>query len=474
MPELAGVSFARRCSLSRDRFPVALLFCGLFLAACLMPAQSDTWWQLRAGEWTWDAGRPMLRDEFTHTVEGQPWPNHEWLSNLLFFLVYKAGGLPLLTAVCAAAVTLAWALAFRLTRGPVILRVALTGAGALLSSPAWCLRPQVLTLTMVAITLTMLIERRRLWLLPGLFVVWANLHGAVALGGVMVFAAWLAHAAHDRRALPRFTLIAFLCLMATAVTPLGFTLWLEVPHSLGRLQDYGVIEWRPPSLANPLDLPFFAVAAILGGLAFQRRARLSSIRRLTLTLAAGLLFVLATRSLRNVPPFMIVALAAISDLFAREDAPARETPRRMLVLNAATLAIVGVGGVLFISNAWSTPLPRLGWKPVEPVTLSAIQACEGRLYNRYDEGGFLIWFLRDRKVFIDSRQDPFPPELVRAHIDMERTGEYSRLFARYDIACALTPTTSPLAQSLARDGWSAIEAGEGWAVFSRAKQTRSD
>ena len=68
------MSFARQGSLSRDRFPVALLFSGLFLAACLMPAQSDTWWQLRAGEWTWQSGQPMLRDEFTHTVAGQPWP----------------------------------------------------------------------------------------------------------------------------------------------------------------------------------------------------------------------------------------------------------------------------------------------------------------------------------------------------------------------------------------------------------------
>jgi hypothetical protein len=285
----------------------------------------------------------------------------------------------------------------------------------------------------------------------------------------MVFATWLAHLVLDRAALPRFTVIAFLCLMATAATPLGFTLWLEVPHSLGRLQDYGVIEWRPPSLANSFDLAFFAVAAALGALAFRRRATLFSLRRLTLTLAAGLLFVLATRSLRNVPPFLIVALAAISDLLALEEAQARETPPRMLVLNAATVAIVCVGGVLFIANAWSTSLPRLGWKPVEPVTLSAIQACEGRLYNRYDEGGFLIWFLRERKVFIDSRQDPFPPELVRAHIDMERTGEYSTLFARYDIGCALTPVASPLAQSLGRDGWSAMQAGEGWAVYSKAR-----
>jgi hypothetical protein len=85
----------------------------------------------------------------------------------------------------------------------------------------------------------------------------------------------------------------------------------------------------------------------------------------------------------------------------------------------------------------------LGWQPVLPETIAAIRSCPGRLYNRYDEGGYLIWFVRDRKVFIDSRQDPFPEPLVRAHIDLERSGEYQALFARYDIGCALSAAGTP-------------------------------
>ena len=123
-------------------------------------------------------------------------------SQVIFYAVYAVGGLPLLTLLCASAVTGAWWTVSRLTPGPMIVRVGLIGFGAVLSSPAWCLRPQVVTLTMCALTLSLLVRRRFLWWLPVLFLLWANMHGAVALGGVLVIAAWIAAAVHDRPALP--------------------------------------------------------------------------------------------------------------------------------------------------------------------------------------------------------------------------------------------------------------------------------
>jgi hypothetical protein len=454
---------------SRERFAVALLFSGLLLAACLMPAQSDTWWQLRSGEEMWRTGRVMLRDEFTHTVAGEPWPNHEWLSHVLFYLLFALGGLPLLTAFCAAAVTLAWAIAFRLTPGPVLLRVAAVGLGAFLSSPAWCLRPQVLTLAMTAVTLLILVRRRYMWTLPGLFLLWANLHGAVALGGVIVVAAWLACAVRDRGALPAYSAILVLCFLATAVTPMGTSLWLEIPQSLQRLQNYDVIEWRAPSLTSLRDLPFWGIAAAAGALAWTGRRRISAVPTLTLTLSTAALFILATRSMRNVAPFMIAAMPTIATLLRVSPALRRQTRPgpALLALNAITLAIVLLAGAAGVAFAWGSPLPRLGWQPVLPETIAAIRSCPGRLYNRYDEGGYLIWFVRDRKVFIDSRQDPFPEPLVRAHIDLERSGEYQALFARYDIGCALSAAGTPLAHSLERDGWSPLDAGGGWRVYQK-------
>jgi hypothetical protein len=98
---------------------------------------------------------------------------------------------------------------------------------------------------------------------------------------------------------------------------------------------------------------------------------------------------------------------------------------------------------------------------------TAIAACEGPLYNRYDEGGYIIWFLKGRKVFMDSRQDPFPEEMVLDQIQLERSGDYQSMFERYHIGCALTPDRSPLAHRLALDGWSSRQAGTGWTVFSK-------
>src|SRR5690348_14002573 len=91
-----------------DRLLTTLLFVAIAVAACLMPAQNDTWWQLRAGREMWQTHGVLLRDVFSHTAYGSFWPNHEWLSQAIFYAVYAAGGLPLLTLFAAAAVVGAW------------------------------------------------------------------------------------------------------------------------------------------------------------------------------------------------------------------------------------------------------------------------------------------------------------------------------------------------------------------------------
>jgi hypothetical protein len=109
-------------------------------------------------------------------VEGQPYPDHEWLTQILFFGVYSLDGMPLLTAVCAAAVTLSVG-----RRG-----VADTGACNVEgrgnwgwggpSAGGWSVRPQAISLALFAVTLRILVRRQHVWALPPLFLIWANLH----------------------------------------------------------------------------------------------------------------------------------------------------------------------------------------------------------------------------------------------------------------------------------------------------------
>ena len=84
-----------------------------------------------------------------------------------------------------------------------------------------------------------------------------------------------------------------------------------------------------------------------------------------------------------------------------------------------------------------------------------MRACDGPLYNQYDEGGYLIWFVPEKPVFVDSRQDPYP---LRAHARgaRRRSGERGALppaVRALGIRCAFLPVASPTVAALDRDGW---------------------
>src|SRR5438132_542634 len=79
-----------------------LAFEGLFLAVaiaiivyiCLFKLiDSDFWWHVKAGELMWNA-RALIRVEpFSYVLVGKPYGAlHEWLAQILFYLVFRAGG----------------------------------------------------------------------------------------------------------------------------------------------------------------------------------------------------------------------------------------------------------------------------------------------------------------------------------------------------------------------------------------------
>ena len=459
---MAAFTFPRLCTL--------LLFTAIGTVTCLMPAQNDTWWQLRAGMEIWRTGTVDLRDHFSHTVLGGYWPNHEWLSQVIFYAVHRIGGMPLLTATCAATIVAAWAIVWRVSTGAVMRRVIVGGLAVLGSSHGWTLRPQVFTLLLSAATVYLLVRRREL-LLPPLFLLWANLHGGVVLGFVILAGALADRTLNDRGHAWRLVAVTAACVAATILTPLGLSFWTEIPASLVRLREYQILEWRPPRFDDPLFLPFWLVSTAIVLLAFRRRLwRPQPGPPHILEWSALALLPLAVSSARNIPPFLLLAFPAVTALWLAEfpaqttkPAAAREKP----AVNAAVFAVTAALALITIAYAWTAQVARLAWHPLGKPVMAAIDACPERLYNRYDDGGYLIWFMPQRKVFMDSRQDPFPEELVRAHINAETSGEYDTLFNRYEIQCAFVPADSLVARRLRTAGWVDRYQGPKWSVLAR-------
>ena len=119
-----------------------------------MPAQTHTWWQLRAGEVMWQSHHVMLRDEFSHTVSGGYWPNQRVAGAGTVLWRVQGRGSAAADGTGRRGRHICWAVVGSLTPAPRGVRLVLLGAGAVMTSPAWSLRPQVFSLALVAITLS--------------------------------------------------------------------------------------------------------------------------------------------------------------------------------------------------------------------------------------------------------------------------------------------------------------------------------
>jgi hypothetical protein len=373
--------------------------------------------------------------------------------------------MPLLTV---AAMVFVWAtvlLVWRLMSGPPLLRALLLFLSCSLFVTEFSLRPKVVTLAAVALTASLLVSRRYAWL-PAVFAAWANMHGAVALGIVMLAAACAEALLHDRPRLPRLLLASVCAAAATACTPLGFSLVEDVVLSLRRPDYAYVTEWQPAGV-EPWTWTVFALMGALAALTLSFRRTLDQRERVLVYLSAALL-PLALRYSRNIPPFTIVALPLLSALLLHVNGTASllrsSTPRsRPLVVSLAAAAAVAATAVGY---AWAIRLPRLEWDPLPPAAAHAIAACPAPIYNHFDNGGPIIWFVPSQPVFIDSRQHPYPAALIVRHFEVEESGDYKPLFGQYGIKCAVLPPDSRVSQALLRDGWKATYADSTWLVLA--------
>jgi hypothetical protein len=195
--------------------------------------------------------------------------------------------------------------------------------------------------------------------------------------------------------------------------------------------------------------------------------------------AAALIFIpLGFRAVRNLAAFQLLLAPAISRLLAARDRasgpavarPAADAPAAAdtPAANARVVAIVGALAAAGVGAAWALPLSFLNWQPISAGAAAAVRDCPGRLFNQYNAGGPLIWFVPEKPVFVDGRQDPYPPAfLQRARAADTDDRQRRALFAEYDIGCAALRLESPIWTHLAGDGWRERFRDRQWVVLSK-------
>lgn len=413
------VSPAARPRSPWERLASALVYAAVLIYSAFPYSDFDWGWHYRYGEYLFTHGRVLRHDLYSWTMPGYEWVNHSWLFDPLLYVVYTRFSLIGLSIAGALAGVLTFYLCVRRAHLAywhlailAVFYVALTKDVTMQG-----LRTQVVGLLLLALLGDLLARQRAgqdwpKWALPGLFCVWANLHGSFLLGLVVfgAYVAWDVVVAQLRgHALPRrWFLIAgsFLAsIAATFANPFTYGVYVEARRHFGNPHLAYVVEWMPPSFSLFIGMLFLAYTLAVAYGFFARRT-LADVP--AIAIAAGT-FYMAVSSRRHVAVFVVLTLpvvaAAIKDVRFRVAGLARTSA--VVALMIATFGIAVWERRADYHNLLHSSMHTYcsyGSQCSEGLTEYLLQHPPvGRGFTFYDWGGHMIGRGVQAKLFIDGR-----------------------------------------------------------------------
>ncbi|MHB1357603.1 MAG: hypothetical protein ACYCZF_16660 [Anaerolineae bacterium] len=425
-------------------------------------APNDFWWHLRAGQVIIQQRAIPTTDLFSFTRLGQPWVYQSWLIEILFYLLYQAGGIPLLLLLNALAITATYAVvlntSFGCTDGNMRLAALVTLGAIALALTNTMLRPQVITYPLLAWTLWCVNREERdhtrsgaLWSLPLLYVLWANSHGGFVFGLALLAAStagrlleWL----RKREPFPtRLFIVSLLCAAAVLVTPMGVGV---VNYVLGFARHPVTSqmnqEFLPPNIRDLTGQLFFGLLGLFVVLLIISGYRPRATEALRLLVFAAL----AISAVRCVAWFGVIAapvLAAALTHWARERGKVYIPKTGFRLINRILVFLML--SLCVLSLPWLRPyiqIPGASTSFVTPETPEQATAylCAQsqqrplKVYHTEGAGSYLIWACPSIPVFIDTRIELYPPEQWRDHIDIGHAlYNWEELLAKYQVNALL-------------------------------------
>ena len=148
-------------SLTTPRLLTAIVFIAIFTMAVRVPADTDTWWHLRSGQYIIENLTVPTTDPFSHTRAGQLWVDHGWLAQIFWHNLYALSGWAGVALALAALVTLAFWLIWKQIEANVFVGGFSMILGAIVSSVVWAARPQLISFVLTALVAYLLHHFKR-------------------------------------------------------------------------------------------------------------------------------------------------------------------------------------------------------------------------------------------------------------------------------------------------------------------------
>lgn len=429
----------------------------LMLVCCTRGVLSDgdTFTHLAAGLWMVEHRSVLTFDPLSATFGGAPWVAHEWLSEVLLALAYRAAGLSGVVLLAAVATAIAFANLARHIgqRCGSTATMLMTAAGLVCIMPSILARPHLLAMPVLELWVAALLrsrEQRRPppWAMLPLMTVWANLHGSFAFGialtGVFAVASSFALEWRGWAALRWWPFLGA-TIGAALLTPRGVD-GLLFPFQLLQLRSLAFVnEWQPVEFATTFNLGVLLAGFV--ALIWTGRVRVGLFRSLLLVALVYLALAHSRHSLLIGIAGPLLLAKPVGDAFT---AGAGRRPlagrRAMYWCVVACVLVMRLALPIGINNLRATPISALAQLPQAALDMPML--------NSVQFGGYLA--MLGLHPFVDGRVELFGDQFLDDYRTMAEAepGRLQSQLNRYGIAWTLLAVEDPLVKRFETlDGW---------------------
>lgn len=392
-----------------------LLFFILFTSIPLW--DPDFFWHLKTGEWIAQHTEIPQEDFFSYTTPAGETLRKKfilgqyWLSQLIFYFVWMktgTGGIIMLRALLLSSTLFIIYSLMKKKVEPLLLSLFIFISGNVLMYFTGE-RPQLFSFIGTAM-LVFVIERYRetrsriIYVLPAVTLTWANLHGSVILGDILLLIYILSEGVKllfglnqlEKKEYLRFLFFCAIAIIVSAANPNTYNLFTaSYQFSKSISQQMSIEFFSPITIAFRYKVIFWAdwVILFLTPLLLAARGKKADISHLAIII---FLYVISLLSARY-----MVFLAAVFPLLAADVIHlVQDKFYRIRVL-------LGIGILIFMFySLWGKSLfssQTYAYYPDKAVEFIKKTMPQGNLFNYFDWGGYLIATLPEYKVFIDGR-----------------------------------------------------------------------
>jgi len=440
----------------------------------------DFGWHIKVGQGIMEEKAVPNFEHYNFTLAGQKWVDHEWLINALTYIIYDNLGYLAVNIFFALLFVLIFAILHFFTKkyilagknGDFFIFIFLA-LGAFACLPHLGVRIQEITILNLLLLFIIIhfynINKnwKILFFLPPLFYFWANTHAGFLIGIFVLFFwlfikileliinkynilklfpnkikrffAFLNFINIDESLNLKYIIIFFglavLSVLTTLFTPYGLKLYEFLgDYFKNTIYLKLIMEWQsfyylPIQYLQLLYSAFFIIIILFSAIKFFNEGRTKPINLWDIS-AAAFFFLLAFKSKRNFPLFFVSSFPIIvyffSDFFVIPDKfKIKNWPKQFIIIKIFLIIALLLLSFNRLLTANYIEDPFIFFKNSHPYKaaqyLKKHPELDTNLLSIYNWGGYLIWTLPEKKLFIDGRLSQYP---YAGHTLMEEYYEF--------------------------------------------------